>query len=273
MILVKKSLFYLTLILTCSLLILLGVIFYVAMNRGDIFGVLQIKYHAENAVFVSVVCVLCVIILYLIMGRKSVHVLRELDKISQLSRQGRYYSGEYTKRLGKLGERIDHLFVELNRLNEAKSLKIGVISEVNRFLLKHCELRLCITDVQGVVQYCSDRFANGFGVEKEEILGKNIVDFVDDLRFEELMREIERKREGLSAGKVHFRVKEAALEAVLELFPVQNNRGELELILCTAEKESVLSEVAQKAEQVQAHVSRAGKRFTEVLRRKKKRSS
>lgn len=51
------------------------------------------------------------------------------------------------KRLGTLGERIDRLFVELNRLNEVKSFKIVVLSGVNRFLLEHCEPHMCVTDV------------------------------------------------------------------------------------------------------------------------------
>ncbi len=57
---------------------------------------------------------------------------------------------------------------------------------------------------------------------------------------------------------------------MLELFPVLNAKNELELVICTAELESVLSDMAQKVEQVQVQVSRVGKRFTNVLKRKKK---
>jgi transcriptional regulator with PAS, ATPase and Fis domain len=272
MILVKKWYFYLTFLGACSLLILLGVIFYFTMSEGDVLSMLQIKYHAENAVFVSIVFVLCVAVLYLVMIRKSVRVFRELEKISQLSHQGRYYSGDFTRRLGKLGDRIDHLFLELNNLNEAKSLKIGVISETNRFLLQHCELRLCIVDVKGAVQYCSSRFVEGLRATMNDVLGKNIADLVQDLRFEERLREIEREHGSLSAGRVTVRMGEQTFEAVLELIPVYDTRGRLELVLCTVEKEGILSEVAQKAERMQEQVSKAKKRFTDVLTRKRKNS-
>ncbi len=270
MVLIKKAFFYLTFFLTCSLLILLGVENYLTMSGGGVAGVLQVKYQAENAVFISIIAVLIVAVLYLIMGRKNVQVFRELDKISQLSRQGRYYSGDYMRRLGKLGERINTLFFELNRMNEAKSLKIGVLSGVNRFLLEHCELRLCINDVQGTIQYCSKRFADGLGSGMNEFQGKNIVDIVRGLPFEELIRDIGRKREGLSAGKVHLESGEKYFDAMLELFPVLNAKNELDLVICTAERESVLSDMAQKAEQVQVQVSRVGKRFKNVLKGKKK---
>jgi transcriptional regulator with PAS, ATPase and Fis domain len=270
MILVKKWYFHLTFFVTCSLLILLGVIFYFSMSREDILNMLQIKFHAENAVFISIVFVLCVSILYIAMVRKSVKVLQELDKISQLSRQGRYYSEDFTRRLGKLGDRIDHLFLELNSLNEAKSLKIGVLSEVNRFLLEHCELRLCVVDIQGTIQQCSRRYADAFDLGMHDLRGKQITSMVRDLSFEELIRELSRRREGMSAGKRRFTVGEKSFEAVLELFPVSNANNELGLVICTAEREGILSDISQRAEQVQVQVSRVGKRFTDALKRKKK---
>jgi hypothetical protein len=49
-----------------------------------------------------------------------------------------------------------------------------------------------------------------------------------------------------------------------------NARSELELVICTAEKERTLFDVAEKAEQVQTQVSKVGQRFTEVLKRRKK---
>ena len=49
-----------------------------------------------------------------------------------------------------------------------------------------------------------------------------------------------------------------------------NARSELELVICTAEKEGMLSDVAEKAEQVQRQVSKVGQRLTEVLKRRKK---
>jgi transcriptional regulator with PAS, ATPase and Fis domain len=273
MILVKKWHFYLTFLASCSLLVLLGAIYYFTMSGGDALSMLQIKYHAENAVFLSIVFTLCIAVLYLVMVRKSVRVFRELEKISQLSHQGRYYSGDFTRRLGKLGDRIDHLFLELNSLNEAKSLKIGVTSETNRFLLQHCELRLCIVNVEGVVQYCSSRFVEVLRVTMKEVLGKNMADLVEDLRFEERLREVEREHGSLSAGRVTLRMGEQTFEAVLELIPVFDTKGRLELVICTAEKEGILSEVAQKAERVQEQVSKAKKRFTDVLTRKRKNKS
>ena len=273
MILIKKTLFYLTFFLTCSLLILLGLTCYLTMSRGYVLEMHQIKYYSENAVFVSIVSVLVVAVLYLIMGRRGIRVLRELDKIAQLSRQGRYFSGEYMKRLGTLGERIDRLFFELNRLNEAKSLKIGVLSGVNCFLLEHCELHMCVTDVQGTIQHCSKKFSDRFGLGMNDLIGRSVVDIVQKLSFEELLREIERKREGTSAGRLRFEEGEKPFEAVLDLFPVLNARGELELVICTAENEGMLSDVAEKAEQVQTQVSRVGKRFTNALKRKKKKDT
>ena len=271
MILVKKSHLYFTFLLTCALLILIGVADFIPINRSIIPEVMQSKYRAENTFFLSIVAVIVVAVLYFILSRKSLQVFRELDKASQLSRQGRYYSEDYMHRLGGLGERIDNLFFQINQMNEAKSLKISALSGVNRFLLEHCELRLCVTDIQGTIQHCSNKFAKSLKLGMNDFPGKNIIDIVSDITFEELMLEIERKREGVRAGKRRFQLGDAYFDGVLEIFPVINTKNTLELVICTAEKEGLLSEMGQKSDAMQDHVSKVGKRITNVLKIKRKR--
>jgi hypothetical protein len=270
MILVKKTLFYFTLFLVCALLLLVGIAGHLAVMKGEFLEILQAKFHAETVIFISILSVVCAAVFFLIMVRRSVQVFRELDKIARLSRQGRYYSGDYMKRLGKLGGRIDNLFFELNRLNDAKSRKIFVQSRINRFLLDHCELRLLIIDLQGMVQHCSRRFAEQFNLRMDEIAGKRITEIVEGLRFDELVREAERRREGISAGKVTVKMGDQNYQAVLDLFPVLTDKNDLENFICTAEKEGILSEVPQRAEQVQAQVSRARRRFSDMFKKKRK---
>ena len=92
-----------------------------------------------------------------------------------------------------------------------------------------------------------------------DFLGRNVVDISQKLSFEELLSGIERKREGASAGRLWFKEGEKSFEAVLDLFPVLKARSEFELVICTAEREGMLSDVGVKAEQVQTQVSKVGK--------------
>jgi hypothetical protein len=270
MILIKKSHLYLTFILTCTLLMLLGIIDFIPMSRSLVPEAMQAKYHAENIFFISIISVIVVAVVYFVLMRKSVRVFRELDKVTQLSRQGRYFSEDYMHRLGGLGERIENLYFEINRLNEAKSLKISALSGVNRFLLEHCELRLCVTDIQGVIQHCSKKFATSLKLGMNDIQGRNIIDIVSDITFEELMREIERKREGVGAGKNRFKLGEAYFDGVLEIFPVVNANNALELVICTAEKEGILDEIVLKSDAMKDQVPQVGKRIKNALKIRKK---
>jgi hypothetical protein len=103
-----------------------------------------------------------------------------------------------------------------------------------------------------------------------DFLGRSVVDISQKLSFEELLSGIERKREGASAGRLRFEEGKKSFEAVLDLFPVLKARSELEFVICTAEREGILSDVGVKAEQVQTQVSKVGKRLTKVLKRRKK---
>jgi hypothetical protein len=100
--------------------------------------------------------------------------------------------------------------------------------------------------------------------------GKNIIDIVSDIKFEELIREIERKREGVRAGKRRFQLGDAYFDGVLEIFPVINAKNLLELVICTAEKEGLLAEMGQKSDAMQDRVSKVGKRLTNALKIKKR---
>jgi hypothetical protein len=174
MLLIKKWYFTFTLILCCGMVLLLGITGYSAVNSKAVYSPGQVKFHAENCIFISILAVIVVMVLFFIAGRRSTNVLRELDKVRELSRLGKYYTSDYLKKLGSLGERIDLLFQELNKLNEMMSLRISALSNLQQFFLESSRLKLLITDIQGTIQGGSRTFLLAIEQEKNQVLGKNL---------------------------------------------------------------------------------------------------
>lgn len=270
MILVKKGYFFFALFVTLGLLLFLGLNGYITAQNRTLSTGQQLKYCAENSVFMSVNSVIAVLIIFFIMNRRSIHVLNELDKIAQLSRYGKHSTGDYLKKLGRLGEKIDTLFLELSRLNEMKSLKISALSNLNLFFLEQIQLKLFITDVTGRVLHCSRKFLDQMELDKSRIVGTNISTFIQNLNFNDAITEIEQNRKGILKEKLTIDAGERSFESSLELYPIFNAQNELSNIICISEKETILREISKKTEQINVNISKAQRRITDLFKRKRK---
>jgi hypothetical protein len=208
------------------------------------------------------------VIVFLLIIRRSIHVLNELDKITQLSKHGRYYSGDSLKRLGTLGDKIDNLFLELNRLNDMKSIKISTLSNVNQFFLENIHLKLVITDVQGTILHCSGDFIEYMSIDKSFIISKPISSLIENFDFQEIITDIGKTRRPVLKQSLKLNMGNKSLAGSVEFFPIYNIRTELSNIICISEKETVLTELSKKADQI-IGVSKAQKKLTDLFKRKK----
>jgi hypothetical protein len=250
MLLVKKGLFVFTLLAGCALLLLVGVTGYRALIEKVVYTPQQLKYYAENAVFVSFLSVFMLFILFFVTWRKSVQVYNELDKIAQLSRYGKYYTGDFVKKLGKLGVKIDRLFFELNTLNDMKSLRISALSNLNQFLLENVHLKIFVTDIQGMVQSCSGKFVEEIALFRDRVLGKHISSLILELNFTEVTTELERNRTPIERPDLSIRVEGRQFASSVEFIPIFNVKNQLSEIVCVCERESILVELSKKTEQL-----------------------
>jgi transcriptional regulator with PAS, ATPase and Fis domain len=267
MILVKRIPLYTAFLVIGLIIILLGVINYLKLTSIETFDIRLVKYYAENMIFMSIVSVIILISAVFIIHRGGVRVLREIDKATEISRSGRYYSIEYTKKLGKLGDKINRLFLELNTLNDMKSLKISSISNINAFLMDNTDLHVLILDIEGTIQSCSKRLLEKLNVKAQDIKGKSFTEVITDPDFQQIVKELERNRSSVSTEKSILSLGEGRFQIYAVFYPIFNIRNELSNIVCIIEKEALLSSISRKAEQI----SKAPKKIAGILKKSRTR--
>jgi hypothetical protein len=250
MLLMKRGLLVFILLAGCALLLLVGVTGHRALIEKGSATPQQLKYYAENTVFVSLLAVFALLILISVAWRRSVRVYNELDKIAQLSRYGKYYTGDFVKKLGKLGVKIDRLFSELNTLNEMKSLRISSLSSLNRILLENIHLKLLVADIQGMVQSCSRKFVEEIAQVEDRVLKKNVSSLFQGLDFPEVTAELERNRTPIEMPDLSMRMEGKQYAGRVEFIPIFNVKDRLSEIVFVCERESILIELSKKTEKL-----------------------
>jgi PAS domain-containing protein len=267
MLLIKKGYFSFAIITSCALVLLLGITGYSAVKGRGAYTTTQLKFYSENCIYISILAIIVILTIFFLISRKSLKVLRELDKIAEISRYGKYYTGDHLKKLGTLGEKIDHLFFELNRLNEMKSLRISTLSNIQQFFLESIHLKLLITDMQGTIQYASRALLHIFEQESAQIIGKNISSLVQEIQFSELVADMELNRRPVMQENLTVKVGENSFTSGMEYIPIFNVKNQLSEIICISEKETILAELSKRAEQI-VRITRARKKITDFFKKK-----
>lgn len=272
MILIKRGYFYATLIFVCLVLLGVGAASYRIVGGGELLSLVQKKYHAENFLFYVFLALIVVLTLFFVTLRRSVGVYGELEKVAQLSRHGRYYSGESLRRLGVLGERIDGLFSELNRLNDLKSLKISSLSQLSGFLLENVPLRILVLSRAGIVEKMSRKFIEGYRVDTRSLIGESLADYLNGVRVDEILHKIEKTRTAEILTDVTARFGENDQVISLEFIPLFNSLQGLAGVICAIDKETILTDLSRKAENLSLDVSGVNRRFGDLFRKIRDRS-
>ena len=202
MILVRKAVLYAAFFIMALMMLVPGAAFYLGVDGTGTAGSDAVKYNAENMVYLGIVGIVVLLLLLLLIHRGGVKVLKAIDKVSELSGYGRYFSGDYMRKLGRLGEKINRLFGELNSLNEMKSLKISAVSGLVAFFLENASLHCFILDIQGTVGSVSRPFAEKLKIGPAVMIGRNMTDIMKELDFTDLKAELERNRTAVFTIKI-----------------------------------------------------------------------
>jgi transcriptional regulator with PAS, ATPase and Fis domain len=197
------------------------------------------KYHAENLLYVALIASILVMLSYGTLMVRSRSLIKEIDKIIELSRVGSTTVEESLKKIGLIGRKILRIYDNLNDLNTKKTLKISSLAGINTFLLNNIDLSLLITDASGRVIDASLRYRRRDRSEKGEVSGKHIGEVFQDLDFEDIAESLATQR-----NLVERRNRE-----VLNFCPVFNRDGELSHVICVIGKEEINTETTSPTKQ------------------------
>jgi len=210
-------------------------------------GEQELKLWAENGFFLSLLAGLLLLTIFLAVLKRSRDVLRELDKVRDLARYASFSSSVSLRRLGRLGEKIRLLYLQLTELNDKKSLKISTQAGLIDFLLETGELPLLIIDPAGRISRVSRQYLENFKLGLSDLAGKSLSEVLPDRSWQELADRLE-------TG--HQTVKEGSGRETLVFYPVFNRDAELSAVVCVRGRETLLGELSRLGDETGRTVER-----------------
>jgi transcriptional regulator with PAS, ATPase and Fis domain len=231
-------------IISCALILFLGINGYLTVKGVSVQDDLSFKYIAENFLFISFILIIVLVIVFLFILFKSRNVIKELDKIVELSQQGDYSPSRHLEKLGTLGEKISDLNAQISTLNDMKSVKISSISNLNDFLLNKIDAKLLITDISGQIVKVSKSFLDSFDIEKKNIIDKNIEELIENLDIRSLNSELKSRKSFILKGGI--RLKNLENGKYFIFYPISNMKNQLSNIVCVVEDEKTIKKLLEE---------------------------
>ncbi|MBN1697266.1 MAG: hypothetical protein JW881_07115 [Spirochaetales bacterium] len=165
----------------------IGIRGYLIIGESSRYDNDERKYQAElflyTAVLSDAVCLLCV--LFILQGNKN--IIRQLDKLIELSHAHVTYSTKGLEKLGDIGGKIKELCHTIDDLNERQALKISTQSSLITRLLSLIPSPIIVTDTAGKVTGVSGAYGKSFAYEKEHEAIHSIGDILPSFDFRSII--------------------------------------------------------------------------------------
>lgn len=226
---VRIFLLYVFAILAIAFIGIYGYIFFSNFTTGD---ALTLKYFAENFLYFVIILMAALTGIFIATLVKSRNIYRELDKIIELSRQGKYSSGMQLKKLGRLGEKIIEINRKLNDLNEMKSLKISSLSDMLNFILEKVDVPLFILDAQGMITKASQFLLEQMDVSEKNLVNKYAENLFDTFTFTSVLQELRKSKYVVVQSPLLLDSFDEPVDVNLIVFPVMNYKNEISNCVC-----------------------------------------
>lgn len=222
------------------LIVLLTINSYFVFIKLNPEHALSAKYFAENIIFYTLIGLIILAILLANTISRHKDLLRELDKIVELSLQGTNSLQVQFKKLGLLGEKISEINGNLNSLNELKSQKISAQSGLVNSLLEKTDARLIITNAEGRILKVSNGLLDYLQVTEKRFANVFIDDLLTDIDPSQLINNLRRtKSVGVKSRLVAERER-PVIDSVWAFFPIFNARSELVYCLGLLSEQKVI---------------------------------
>lgn len=159
----------------------------------------ELKFQAEQLLFIMLLISLIVIILQLLLIFRSRNIEKEIDKLIRHSRLNPASTEQGFLKLGRFGMKLSTLYSQLNSISEKRGLKISALSSLADFLSQHTDSRIIVTDITGRILYAGAGIIQQLNTSKTEIIGAEIGTVFEGLNVKELFSEIEKNKRSANA--------------------------------------------------------------------------
>lgn len=277
MFLISKYRIYFLFIFVVIVFILAGIYSYLAFTRINIENALSLKYFAENFLYYTIILLIITITIFATTVLKSKSIYKELDKVVELSRQGKYCSGDQLKKLGKLGGKIIDINSQLNSLNEMKSLKISSLSNTVNFMLDKSNLSVFMLDAQGLITKMSRKLLEDLQVKENDILNKFAENILDNFNYSNVINELKKSKYVILKSPLIIEATDVKNDVNVVIFSIFNYRNDISNCACVLVSEETFQQLAQRKSSIaiqqdskkiqqEDHDSTIFKKFTDLFR-------
>jgi len=232
MFLITKFRIYLLFIVAMIAFIVIGINGYIIFSHINSGDSMSIKYFAENFIFYILIILILLTIVFVSMLMKSNNIYRELEKVIELSRQGRYSGGSQLKSLGTLGQKIIEINAHLNSLSEMKSLKISSLSNIVNFLLEKSDLAVFVLDAQGMIIKVSNHLLGLLEIDEKNIVNRYAENVLDQFNFSNVIIELRKSKYVTMRSSFNVESFEKPMDLYLVIYPIFNYRNEISNCIC-----------------------------------------
>jgi hypothetical protein len=187
------------------------------------------RFLGERLLYAGIVCACVFLVLFFRLFLRSRGVIRELDRLVELSKHGGLPSSAGLRKLGKVGEKIARLYTQINELNDKRGLRIGAMSALIDLLMGSIEIPLLVTDVMGTILHASREYLDRRKVARVDVVGASMEDLFAEVVMAEIVFEI---------GKSHTTVEKTVSKGSLFCSPVYDRNHDLSFLLFVFEKKT-----------------------------------
>ncbi len=253
MILIKKMILFIFFILSVLFLLFLGISYYkifmfLIYNQDH----LLIKYHAENFIYFSIVAVLILLTIFIILLIKSRNIYKELDKVIEISKNSNIEIDEFLKRLGNFGNKVNELTKNITKISHLKTLKISTYWNLLNFFIDNYSSEILLIAHDGfIINISSDMFLN-LGIEKKEIIKKNLTEIFEDFNFKEIINKLNTSKLPITIKNKILTYEKKRDKFNLTFYPFFDQENNLTFIIASKrEKDTrIIEEMLSKQEEV-----------------------
>ena len=195
----------------------LGIAGYLLMLKAPAVSAEEAKWNAELLLYLSLLFSLLIGTLNGYIFIRNRNILKELDKIIEMSTYNNFSPVQSLERLSTIGEKIGQLYKNISVVSEKRALKISSMHNVTQLLLNNIPLPVIITDVRGVVTYLSKQFREKYP-DQTGLISTSLVNFMPDFKIRQVLE--------------HFNENYASLQTRLNkmdltVYPVRNREYEV----------------------------------------------
>lgn len=168
----------------------LGIIGFHFLRKAPVFDAEEGKFYAEVVLYLSFLfgVIICGLHAYVFIRNRN--ILKELDKIIEMSSYNNFSPVQSLERLSTIGDKIGQLYKNISLVSEKRALKISSLHNLTGFLLNNLSLPVLVTDVRGIVTATSKQFREKYP-DYEEIVSGSILSFLPDIKFQQIMERFE----------------------------------------------------------------------------------